>query len=553
MDIREVGVVGLGTMGAGIAEVFARAGLRVTAVEADAQALARGMSILDGSLRKAVSRGRLTQDEYAQIMARVNPGQAVASLSGADLVIEVVPEQLAIKRQIIADLDQALSPAAIIATNTSSLSVTTIAAGSAHPGRVVGMHFFNPAPVMRLVEVVTTVLTEPAAAHAVTALAARLGKTPVQVTDRAGFVANALLLPYLNHAARLFETGHASRDDIDLAATAGMGLPMGPLALLDLIGLDTSLAVLEVLEREFGGTRFTPAPMLRRLTDAGRTGRKSGAGFYDYTGQRPGGTNGSIQEDHADLPATPGTVTLLDPAAAGTGNGAAATGKPSGSHADRCAELASVIAAAGISVTRNPAHPSDLVIVAIGQEGGVLGPATAAGRATDAIGLHLPVPGLSVPGLSVPGLPVPDPTVSGHGPAAGAEQHGLAELVPSPLTSASALAAARALVAKLGLRAVRSADRPGLLVGALLFAHLRDAVAMVADGYATPADVDAAMTLGCGYPRGPMRLLADAGPAEAVRVLSAMHAGYGDPAFAPPPLLREYAIGGLQPAPSAGK
>src|SRR5207245_2201035 len=193
--------------------------------------------ILDGSLRKAVSRGRLTQDEYSEIAGRVSPGQAVASLSGADLVIEVVPEQLAIKRQVIADLDEALSPAAIIATNTSSLSVTTIAAGSAHPGRVVGMHFFNPAPVMRLVEVVTTVLTEPAAAHAVTALAARLGKTPVQVTDRAGFVANALLLPYLNHAARLFETGHASRDDIDLAVTTGVGLPMGPLALLDLIGL----------------------------------------------------------------------------------------------------------------------------------------------------------------------------------------------------------------------------------------------------------------------------------------------------------------------------
>ena len=553
MDIREVGVVGLGTMGAGIAEVFARAGLRVTAVEADAQALSRGMSILDGSLRKAVSRGRLTQDEYAQIMGRVNPGQAVASLSGADLVIEVVPEQLAIKRQIIADLDQALSPAAIIATNTSSLSVTTIAAGSAHPGRVVGMHFFNPAPVMRLVEVVTTVLTEPAVAYAVTALAARLGKTPVQVTDRAGFVANALLLPYLNHAVRLFETGHASRDDIDLAVTAGMGLPMGPLALLDLIGLDTSLAVLEVLEREFGGTRFTPAPLLRRLTDAGRTGRKSGAGFYDYTAQRPGGTNGSIQEDHADLPATPGTVTLLDPgASAGAGNGAAATGKASGSHGDRCAELASVIAAAGISVTRNPAHASDLVIVAIGQEGGVLGPASAAGRATDAVGLHLPVlPDLPDPTVLDP--TVLDPTVADQGPAAGAEHHGLAELVPSPLTSASALAAARALVAKLGLRAVRSADRPGLLVGALLFAHLRDAVAMVADGYATPADVDAAMTLGCGYPRGPMRLLADAGPAEAVRVLSAMHAGYGDPAFAPPPLLREYAIGGLAMAPSAGK
>ncbi len=184
MDIREVGVVGLGTMGAGIAEVFARAGLRVTAVEADAGALSAGMSLLDRSLRKLVSHGRLTQDEYAEIAGRVRPGPAIATLSGADLVIEVVPEQLAVKRAVISELDQVLRPAAIIATNTSSLSVTSIAAGSAHPGRVVGMHFFNPAPVMRLVEVVTTVLTEPVTAAAVTALATRLGKTPVLVNDR---------------------------------------------------------------------------------------------------------------------------------------------------------------------------------------------------------------------------------------------------------------------------------------------------------------------------------------------------------------------------------
>ena len=516
MDVREVGVIGLGTMGAGIAEVFARAGFRVTAAEADPGALSRGMAILDGSLRKAVSRGRMTEDEYGEIAGRVSPVPALAGLGGADLVIEVVPEQLAIKRQVIAELDQALAPSAIIATNTSSLSVTTIAAGSAHPGRVVGMHFFNPAPVMRLVEVVTTVLTDPPVAAGVTALAARLGKTPVQVTDRAGFVANALLLPYLNHAARLFETGYATRDDIDLAVTAGIGLPMGPLALLDLIGLDTSLAILEVLDREFGGSRYTPAPVLRRMTDAGRTGRKSGAGFYDYPGTRSGGPPA---EDEPDLSPLPGTVTLIDPAAP-----PGAAGTAAGPHSDRAADLASLIAAAGISVTRNPAHATDLVIVAIGPEGGVLGPASAAGRAADAVGLHLP---------AVPGG------------AAGAGARGVAELVANPLTSDRSLAAARAVIARLGRRVIRSADRPGLLTGALLLAHLRDAVAMVADGYATPDDVDTAMTLGCGYPRGPMRLLADTGPAEAVRVLAAMHAGYGDPAFAPPPLLREYAAGGL--------
>jgi 3-hydroxybutyryl-CoA dehydrogenase len=525
----------MGTMGAGIAEVFARARLQVTAVEADPDALSKGMSILDRSLRKLVSRGRLTQDEYAEIAGRVRPGTGVASLSGVDLVVEVVPEQMAIKHAVIAELDQVLRPSAIIATNTSSLSVTTIAVGSAHPERVVGMHFFNPAPVMRLVEVVTTVLTEPAVADAVTSLAARLGKTPVRVTDRAGFVANALLLPYLNHAARLAETGYATRDDIDLAVTAGIGLPMGPLALLDLIGLDTSVAILEVLRREFGGSRFVPAPLLRRLADAGRTGRKSGAGFYEYGEQRSGGTAGSASQDYADLPAAPGTVTLID-------QGVTAAGGALAGHSDRAAELASMIAAAGISVTRNPSHSSDLVIIAIGPEGGVLGPASAAGRAAEAVGLHLPVPGLASGGF---GQVAGKQRTAASAPAGQDSPAGLAELVPNPFTSDGALATARALVARLGLQAVVSADRPGLLVGALLFAHVRDAVAMVADGYTTPEGVDVAMTLGCGYPRGPMRLLADAGPDEAMRVLAAMHAGYGDPAFAPPPLLRDYAAGGL--------
>jgi len=501
MDIRSAGVVGLGTMGAGIAEVLARAGLTVTAVEADPDALARGMSMIHASLGKAASRGRLTEQQHREIASRVRPAAAMASMADADLVVEVVPEQLPIKRQVVAELDRVLRPEAIIATNTSSLSVTAIAAGSARPGRVVGMHFFNPAPVMRLVEIVTTVLTEPDSARSVTALAVRIGKTPVQVTDRAGFVANALLLPYLNHAVRLLETGYAARDDIDLAVTAGIGLPMGPLALLDLIGLDTSLAILEVLEREFGGTRYTPAPLLRRLADSGRTGRKTGRGFYDYRQQETGQT---ASRQRAELPAPPGTVTLIDPG----------SGRPASSDSDRAADLASLLAVAGISVTRDPAHSTDLVIVAIGPEGGVLGPASAVGRAADAIGLHLP-------------------------------DKDLAELVPSALTSAGALGTARALAARLGMTAVRSADRPGLLVGALLFAHLRDAVVMVADGYAAPGDVDTAMTLGCGYPRGPMRLLADAGPDLAVNVLSAMHAGYGDPAFAPPPLLREYALAGL--------
>src|SRR6185437_6675410 len=494
MKIRVVGVIGLGTMGAGIAEVFARNGFSVVAAEADPGALARGIAVLDASLGKSVTKGRLTEDERAEIIGRVTAGAKLADLSGADLVVEVVPEHLAIKRQVLAELDQICRPDTIIATNTSSLSVTAIAGGSAHPARVVGMHFFNPAPVMRLVEIVTTVLTDPAVTAAVTDLAGRLGKTPVRVTDRAGFVGNALLLPYLNHTARLLESGYASREDIDLAATDGIGLPMGPLALLDLIGLDTSLAILEVLQREFAGTRYTPAPLLRRLIDAGRVGRKAGSGFYDYLDNRSP-TSDSPNFAKVSPPRAPGTVTLIDlPVADETG---------ADGSGDRSAELASMLAAAGVNVTRNPAHPTDLAIVGIGPNGGVLAPAIAAGRAADAVGLHL----ATRPPKS--DKPKSDYRRTDYRSADyPSSEAGLAELAPSPLTSAAALDAARALTAKLGLRTVVTADRPGLLVGALLYPHLRDAVAMVADGYATPADVDAAMTLGCGYPRGPMRMLA---------------------------------------------
>jgi len=207
MEIREVAVVGLGTMGAGIAEVFARAGIEVVAIEVDQDALRRGISTLETSLARAVSRGKLTEQDQEQVRGRVRAASGFAAAATSDLAIEVVPERMEIKRQIFAELDRVCSPDAVLATNTSSLSVTAIAAASTHPGRVVGMHFFNPAPVMRLVEVVSTVLTDDGLAAAVSALARRLGKTPVQVADRAGFVANALLLPYLNDAIRLLEAG----------------------------------------------------------------------------------------------------------------------------------------------------------------------------------------------------------------------------------------------------------------------------------------------------------------------------------------------------------
>ena len=492
MEIRTAAVVGLGTMGAGIAEVFARAGIDVVAIEIDTDALARGVGILDASLARAVSRGKLTEAERDGIRARIQPTTSFSDAARADLAIEVVPEQMAIKRQIFAQLDRVCSPEAILATNTSSLSVTSIAAATSDPDRVIGMHFFNPAPVMRLVEVVSTVLTADGLADGMADLARRLGKTPVQVADRAGFVANALLLPYLNHAVRLLETGYADRADIDRAATAGIGLPMGPLALLDLIGLDTALSILDVLHAELGGSRYVPAALLRRLADAGRTGRKAGRGIYDYAGAAasPG------PADAADAVPAPATVTLIGP----------------GGSAE--AELASAAAAAGVNVTRNPAHASDLIVIAATPDDQVLPTAVAAGRAELAVGLHLAA-------------------------------SGLAEVVSTRLTTGTAAATAGALAGRLGLQAVHAPDRPGFLVGALLYPHLADAVRMVQEGYATAADIDTAMTLGCGYPLGPFQLLDKSGPQTVLDGLRAMHAAYGDPAFAPPPLLAEHAAAAL--------
>ena len=498
MEIREVAVVGLGTMGAGIAEVFARAGIGVVAIEADPQALRHGLGTLDASLSRAVSRGRLAPSEQAEIRARVRPAAAFSDAAAVDLAIEAVPEQLEIKRQVFAELDRVCSPEAILATNTSSLSVTSVAAGTSHPGRVVGMHFFNPAPVMRLVEVVATVLSDESVPMTVAALARRLGKVPVEVGDRAGFVANALLLPYLNHAVELLDAGYASAADIDKAAAQGIGLPMGPLALLDLIGLDTSLSVLEVLHGEFGQPRYCPAPLLRRLVAAGRTGRKAGRGIYSYANGQA--TGADAEPAGVAGGSAPDTVTVI-----GRGD-------------DQEADLATTLASEGLSVTRNPAHPSDLVLIVADVGQPVLPAALAAGRGEQAVGVHFP---------------------------GGVRDCPLAELVRTSLTTKSAMASAAALAARLGISVVQAPDRPGFLVGALLYPHLADAVRMAQHGYADAADIDTAMTLGCGYPRGPFQLIDAIGAADVLAGLQAMYDAYGYPAFAPPPLLAEHAAAGI--------
>ncbi|POX42784.1 3-hydroxyacyl-CoA dehydrogenase NAD-binding domain-containing protein, partial [Streptomyces sp. Ru72] len=280
--LKTVAVVGLGTMGTGIAEVLTRAGREVVGIDISEAAASKAVATLETATARAVSRGRMTERDREDALARFRTFTDLRAAADADLVIEVVPESYEIKQQVIRALDDIVRPETILATGTNALSVTRLAADSAHPERVLGLHFFNPAPAMRLVEIVSSVLTAPAVVTAVTDLALDLGKEPVAVGDRPGFVADGLLFGYLNQAAAMYESKYASREDIDAAMKLGCGLPMGPLALLDLIGIDTARTVLEAMYAASHDRLHAPAPILKQLSEAGLTGRKAGRGFYTY-------------------------------------------------------------------------------------------------------------------------------------------------------------------------------------------------------------------------------------------------------------------------------
>ena len=267
-------------MGAGIAEVFARHGRTVVGVERDDEMLVVGRGHVERSTGKALERGRLTEDERAALIGRITFTTELAELGPCELVVEAVPELIDIKIDLFTRLDDVVAPDAILATNTSSLSITEIGAATKHPERVAGMHFFNPAPVLKLVEVIRTDATDPDVVDAIAAEARALGKVPVGCGDRAGFIANALLIGYLNQAAGMVESGYAAPDAIDSAMQSKYGYPMGPIALLDLIGLDTVVQILDRMHGESQRERHVAATILRRLVADGRLGRKSGRGFY---------------------------------------------------------------------------------------------------------------------------------------------------------------------------------------------------------------------------------------------------------------------------------
>jgi 3-hydroxybutyryl-CoA dehydrogenase len=282
MTITRVGIVGSGIMGSGVAEVAAKAGIDVvlrSRQQATADAMLAG---LEKSLAKQVERGKLEEAAAKEIAARVSATDDLKALADCDLVLESVVEDLEVKKALFQELDGIVKEGAILATNTSTLPVIELAVATGRPDKVCGVHFFNPAPAMSLVEVIAPMTASAETVDAAKAFATACGKDVVEVKDRAGFIVNALLFPYLNNAVRMLEAGTASRDDIDTAMKGGCNFPMGPLALLDLVGLDTSLSILDALYAEFRDPNYAAMPLLRRMVTAGQLGRKSGLGFYEY-------------------------------------------------------------------------------------------------------------------------------------------------------------------------------------------------------------------------------------------------------------------------------
>lgn len=281
-EIRRIGVVGAGTMGNGIAHVFARSGFPVALTEVEQPPLDRGLSTIEKNLSREVAKGKLTQADADAARARITGTVDRKALANCDLVVEAATERFAIKQALFQELDGLLGPEAILASNTSSISITRLAATTKRPDRVIGMHFFNPVPVMLLVEVIRGLQTSQATFDAVKTLSERLGKTPVEVNDAVGFVSNRILMPLLNEAMFAVMEGVATPEAIDKVFQLGMAHPMGPLTLADFIGLDVCLDIMRVLEEGIGDQKYRPCPLLIRMVDAGWKGRKSGKGFFEY-------------------------------------------------------------------------------------------------------------------------------------------------------------------------------------------------------------------------------------------------------------------------------
>jgi 3-hydroxybutyryl-CoA dehydrogenase len=571
-----IAVVGLGTMGSGIADVLVRAGREVIGIDISEPAGRRAVAALEASTARAVERGRITDKERQDSLARFRISCDLRAAADADLVIEVVPEHYETKREVLTALDGIVRPQTILATGTNALSVARLAADSARPERVLGLHFFTPVPSMRLVEIVSSVFTEPTAVEAVTVLAREVGKEPVAVGDRPGFVAGGLLFGYLNQAAALYEAKYATREDIDDAMRLGCGLRMGPLALLDLIGVDTAHTVLEAMYAATGDRLQAPASILKQLSEAGLTGRKAGRGFYTYQG--------------------PGSATAVPDAATPTEGGAARVpGRTvrsvgvagSGTMATGIAE---VFAKAGYDVVlaargQEKAEAAKVRIATSLQRSVDKGRTTAEAReealarialagtldafadvdlAVEAVTEDLDVkrqvftmldkvckPG-AVLATTTSSLPVvacaqatsrPQDVIGMHffNPAPAMK---LVEVVRTVLTADDVHATVREVCMKIRKHPVECGDRAGFIVNALLFPYLNNAIKMVQEHHASLDDIDAAMKLGGGYPMGPFELLDVVGLDVSLAIQRVLHQEFREPGLAPAPLLEHLVAAG---------
>jgi 3-hydroxybutyryl-CoA dehydrogenase len=574
-EFTKIGVVGFGTMGAGIAEVFARNGLTVVAVDRDETALVRGRGHLEHSTGRAVARGKLAEAEQAELLGRISFDTELKALADVDLVVEAVPEQLDLKRSIFTTLDGIVGPDTILATNTSSLSVTEIAVSTSRPGKVVGMHFFNPAPVMKLVEVVRSVVTEPDVVADVEAFVASLGKTDVTIGDRAGFIANALLFGYLNHAAAMCSERYASREDIDASMKLGCGLPMGPLALLDLIGLDTAYEILDTMYKQSRDRLHAPTPIFKQMITAGLLGRKTGRGFYTYDGQ----DSPNVVAD-ALTPSTDGAVAgARDVRKVGVvGSGTMATGivevfAKAGYDVHFIARSADKVATVSASIERSLEKAVQRGKLAEEARDAALSHVTGSSKLDDLADVDLVVEAVveelsvkqalfanldeickqgAVLATTTSSLPVIECAAATSRPADVIGMHffnpasimKLVEVVTTVSTKADVEATVLDVCNKIGKHAVRCRDRAGFIVNALLFPYLNDAVKMLEAHYATSEDIDSAMRVGCGYPMGPFELLDVVGLDVSLAIQRVLYLEFREPGFAPAPLLEHLVTAG---------
>jgi 3-hydroxybutyryl-CoA dehydrogenase len=574
-EFATIGVVGLGTMGAGIAEVFARNGFAVVGVEVNDEAVERGRQHLEHSTGRAVTRGKLSTEDQAELLGRVSFSTTLKDLADADFVVEAVVESIDIKKSIFRELEGIVKPETILATNTSSLSVTEISTANLHPGRVIGVHFFNPAPVQNLVEIIRTVVTEPEVLEDVKGLVARLGKSPVICGDRAGFIANTLLFGYLNHAASMYEAHFATREDIDAAMRFGCGYPMGPLALLDLIGLDTAYEILDTMYKQGRDRLHAPAPILKQLVTAGFLGRKTGRGFYAYEG--PDSPIVVADMHTPDAEHKPGLVRPVGTVGV-VGTGTMATG------------IVEVFAKAGIDVTyvgrsaakvdgvrtaversldkaiqrgklEEPARAEtlshltgtislddlasvDLVVEAVAED---LDVKTTLFENLDEIckpGAVLATTTSSLPVISMATATKRPQDVVGMHFFNPAPVMALVEVVSTVTTADDVHETVLALCEQVGKVAVSCGDRAGFIVNSLLFPYLNDAVKMLEAHYATADDIDTAMKLGCALPMGPFELLDVVGNDVSLAIQRELYLEFREPGFAPAPLLEHLVTAG---------